>query len=232
MPYTVRIRRKFGRFRRRFAARRRVGAPLGRAPKWKRRMRVGQNLTCNVFWFKITGQINTLGGPNTGIVFQRFLPNQITLNSQFDRYGWLYEQFKVLQMNVKFFPANVGAEQVSTIAALPNYIRGNILTYTEQAPIAANPPTNIGSVMSLPSARIHQPRSLIKRWINRPRGGRYLDWTLIDHVAATGAPAFQTEAFDSQIRIYGNNWINDTTVPVYFYEQYFKVIFRSRYTVA
>lgn len=225
-----RFRRRYGGYRRRY--RRTTGAPLGHAPRWRRGQRVGQNLTRNVFWFKLTGEIRPLAPPNSGRIFQRFLPNQVTLNNQFDRYAYLYEQFKVLQMNVKFFPANVGAEQISTVAILPNYQRGNVITYVEQAPIAIAPPppgASLNAVMSLPSARIHQPRSLIKRWINRPRGGRYLDWTYIDHVVGTGAPAFQPEAWDSQIRIIGNNWIAETTQPVFFYEQYFKVIFRARY---
>lgn len=236
MPYT-RSRRNFGRFRRRRYANNyyrstRVGAPLGRAPRWRRRQRVGQNLTRNVFWFKLTGEIRPLGGALAGEIFQRFLPNQVTLSNQFDRFAYLYEQFKVLKMVVKFFPANVGAENISTVAILPNFQRGNVLTYVEQPPIAVAPPGTLQSVMSLPSARIHQPRRMVKRYIDRPRGGRTNVWTLIDHVVGTGAPAFQPEAWTSQIRIFGNNWIADTTQPVYFYEQYFKVVFRSRYTAA
>ena len=231
MPYTRRphYRRKFQGRNRRWGGRR-VGAHLGYAPRWHRKQRVNQGLTRNVFWFKTTGGIVSAPG---GLIFQRFAPNQVTLNNQFTRYAYLYEQFKVIKMIVKFFPANVGAEQLSLApAVLPPFQRGNICTYVDQPPIAVAPPANINDVLSLPSCRLAQPRRFIKRWINRPRGGRFLDWTLIDHVTPGGAPAFNPESWTSEVRLYGDNFTPSSSPhDFFFYEQLFKVVFRSRYHV-
>lgn len=229
MPYTRYARRNFGRFRRRRRYGRRVGAPLGRAPRWGRRMRVAQGLTRNVFWFKVTGGVPSGAA---GRIFQRYAPNQITFSTQFNRYGYLYESYKILKMIVKFYPANVGAEHIQGPAPiLGQFERGNILTYIDQPPIAAAAPANINEVMSLPSSRIAQPRRFIKRYINRPRGGRTNVWPLIDHVAGTGAPAFQADPWDTEIRIFGDNFAAAGTQPFFFYEQLFKCVFRSRYQV-
>lgn len=224
MPYQ---RRRFNRFRRRYPGRR-TGAPMGRAPRWRRPQRVAQGLTRNVFWFKVTGGIYAGAA---GRIFQRFSPNQVTFATQFNRYGYLYEQFKVLQMKLKFYPANVGGEEIGAPLTGPAFYRGNLITYVDQPPIAAVAPTAINEVMSLPSSRVHQPRRFIKRYINRPRGGRFADWTLIDHIAGTGAPAFQNEKWVSEIRMFGDNFASNANNPYFFFEQYFKVLFRSRYQV-
>lgn len=229
MPYT---RRHFGRFRRRYGGNRRrthrVGAPLGRMPRWGRRQRVAQGLTRNVFWFKRTGPIEVL--PN-GTMSQRFSANQASLTSSFQNYARSYEQFKVLKVVLKLYPASVGSESISTAW----FHRGNTVSYIDQPPIAAAPPLSINEVMSLPSSRLFQPRSFHKRYMNRPRGGLTNRWPLIDH-DAQGNPVTQTESWESEIRLYGDNFgagpgpQGQTIPPYFFYEQYFKVLFRARYT--
>ena len=227
MPYR---RRTFNRFRRRTYRRRygnRVGASLGRT-RWTRNRRVAQGLTRNVFWFKRTGPVEVL--PN-GTIAQRFSANQATLTNGFQNFARSYEQYKVLKMVLKLFPASVGSEGVNPAL----FHRGNSVTYVDQPPIAAAPPGSINEVMSLPSARLFQPRSFHKRFINRPRGGLTNRWPLIDHDAA-GNPVTQSESWESEIRVYGDNFApgplpGGVQMPPYFFtEQYFKVVFRSRYT--
>lgn len=215
------------RFRRRPTTRA-VGAPLGKAPTWRRPQRVAQNLTRNVFWFKETGPIEVL---QNGTITKRVTPQQVSSLSAFQNYARSYEQFKVLKVVVKYIPASVGSESVNPQL----YHRGNVVTWIDQPPLAAAAPSSINEIMSMPSSRLHQPRSSMKRWINRPRGGRYLDWTHIDHDNA-GDPAVELETWDSTVNLYGDNFGigpfpgQATTPPYYFVEIWWKVLFRVRYT--
>lgn len=225
--------------RRRFRARRRPytrrvarvpGAPLGRVPRWGHRMRVGQNLTRNVFWFKTTGPIEV--DPATGRIFQRFAPTGVVLSPAFMNFARSYEQYKVLKVIVRFFPASVGSEGINP----EHFHRGNVCTYIDQPPISATPPTAIDEVMNLPSCRIQQPRRFTSRYMNRPRGGRTNVWPLIDHVAPGGAPAVNDDTWISQVNLFGDNFAPGplpggvTMPPYYFYEVLYKVVFRGRYT--
>lgn len=230
MPY---VRRKFN-FRRRPRTNRnynntRVGAPLGHAPRWRRRQRVAQNLTRNVFWFKETGPIEVLP---SGVIFQRYAPSAVISVPAFTRYAYSYEQYKVLKMVVKWYPASVGSESVNPDV----FHRGNVVTYIDQPPIEIAAPSSINQVMSRPSARLCQPRRFMKRYIDRPRGGRYQDWGRIEHIVPGGAPAVPPDTWDTQIKIYGDNFGagplpgGGPPPPYYFVEIWWKVLFRSRYT--
>ena len=220
-----RTRRKFTRRRRPITT---VGAPLLRAPRWRRPQRVGQNLTRNVFWFKETGPIEV--SPE-GVLTKRIAPSQVSGVSAFLNYARSYEQFKVLKLVVKYIPASVGSEAVN-----PNlFHRGNVVTWIDQPPLAGSAPASINEVMALPSAKLHQPRRYMKRWINRPRGGRTNDWTYIDHTE-DGDPAVEAEKWVSTINLYGDNFGTGpfpgtgAVPPYYFIEIWWKVLFRCRYT--
>ena len=226
MPF----RRRVGyRPRRRVARRyhRRVGATLNRM-NWNRGARVGQNLTRNVFWFKATGAVEV--EPN-GDIYTRVSPNNVTLISAFNNFARSYEQYKVLKVVAKFFPASVGSEGVNPAL----FHRGNICSYIDQPPVEIVPPNGLNDVMSLPSAKLFQPRRFHKRYINRPKGGRTNVWPLIEHDAA-GNPAVQSETWETQIKLFGDNFApgplpgNVPMPPYFFFEVYFKVVFRSRYT--
>lgn len=229
MPYP---RRSFGRFRRRRYGRRPMvpGAPIGRAPRWKRRQRVAQNLTRNVFWFKETGPIEVTPG---GTIFQRYAPSQVTALESFQNYARSYEAYKVLKMVVKWYPASVGSEAVNPDL----FHRGNVVTYIDQPPITAAPPTAINDVMSLPSARLCAPRRAMRRFVNRPRGGVTNVWPLIDHIIPSGNPAPQPDPWLTQVHIFGDNFGSGPfpgtppipPPPYYFVEIWWKVVFRSRY---
>lgn len=208
----------------------RTGAPLGRAPRWGRRQRVNQNLTRNVFWFKVTGAIEVNAA--NGIVFQRFAPTGVVLSSAFMNFARSYEQYKTLKMIVKLFPASVGSEGINP----QHFHRGNVCTYVDQPPIAAAAPAAINEVMDLPSCRIQQPRRFSTRYINRPKGGKTNVWPQIDHDVATGAPLVNDDTWISQINLFGDNFApgplpgGEAMPPYYFFETLYKVVFRSRYT--
>lgn len=207
----------------------RTGATLNKT-LWTRKKRVNQNLTRNVFWFKETGplQVQTTGA-NQGEIFQRYAPSQVATVQAFVRFAYSYEQYKVLKMVVKWIPASVGSEAVNPEI----FHRGNICTWIDQPPIEVNPPNGINDVMSRPSCKLHQPRRTMIRWMNRPRGGRFLDWGRIEHTQG-GAPGIPQDSWDSQIKIYGDNFgfgnAQIDVTPYYYVEIWYKVIFRSRYT--
>lgn len=228
MPFrTARGYRPRRRFRRR---NRRVGAPLRRAPNWGRMMRVSQSLTRNVFWFKETGPIQ-LTNPGTnndnGEIYSTYQPSDVTSNADFLNFARAFEQYKVLKVIVKLYPASIGSESVN-----PNvFRRGNIVSYIDQPPLGGQP-DSINDAMGLPSAKLFQPRRFHKRFMNRPRGGNTFSWILINHTS-TGAPAPLFDSWNTEIKIYGDNFGTGpagTDQPYYFYEVLYKVIFRSRYS--
>jgi len=215
MPYARRKRATKARPRRRRIARR---------PK-----QLAQNLSKNVFWFKTTGAISV--DSSTGFLNKSWAPHQVTLVSGFLNYTRSYEAYKVLTMIVKIFPASVGSESVHPSL----FQRGNVCTWVDQPPLLPGTPESINEVLGLPSAKLTQPRSNIKRWVNRTRGAKPNQWGLIDH-DQQGDPAITTETWLTSIKLFGDNFGKgpiDTGVPAppyYFYEQYFKVLFRSRYS--
>lgn len=229
MVYT---RRRFHRRGRRPAYRRTtVGAPLGRAPRWGRMQRRNQNLTRNVFWFKTTGGILVEDAPSSLIHF-RAGSQGVATNNGFQNFARSYEQYKVLKIIVKFFPASVGSESVNP----NNFHRGNIVTWVDQPPESIANPSNIQQVMGLPSAKIHQPRSFMKRYINRPRGARENRWALIDRqLTPPHDPIIQLDSWGTQIKLFGDNFGSGPLPsglpppPYYFYEVLYKVVFRARY---
>ena len=231
MPYT---RRRFNRFKRT------AGRPTYRRPMYNRynrynrnrwplrRNRWNQNLGTSAMWFKKSGDI-TAASPQ-GVLFDLFSPNDVFPIPSFVNVCRNWEQYKVVRVIVKFYPAFVGSE-TSTIAAA-GFRRGNVITWIDQPPLGQQPASgDITILMGFPSAKLHQSRATIKRWMNRPSGGRYANWAFITHPTALGVPTIVPDDWDSQIRMFGDNFSTNATTnkPYYFYEALFKVVFRSRY---
>lgn len=232
MPFAARRPRNRPRRRRRNYGRK-PGAPLGRAPRWNLPMRVSQGLTRNVFCFKATGAVPVSGtDTQLGRIYEVTKPNDVLEIEAFTRFAWSFEQYKVLKVVMKWFPASVGSESVNPTL----FHRGNLVSWVDQPPLMADTPVGINEIMSLPTARIQQPRRFFKRFINRPRGGRYLDWSPIQHILPGGAPAPTEDKWNTQIKCYGDNFgAGDpsppmTKPPYFFFENLFKVVFRARHT--
>lgn len=228
----------FGRFRnrRKFRPRRRgrrVGAPLGRAPKWKRGQRVAQNLTRNVFWFKVVDSINS-SSTVPGTLWYEARPQNVFESDSWNNLAGLFKQFKVLTMMTKVYPANVGAETIGIAAGVPplqaRFYRGDCMSFVDQEGNASAPPVSIGAKMGNPSARLFNPRSYHKRWLNRPRG--YQLWDNLGLPAVPGGtPPIQPSAeyWNPSIQLFGQNFSEPVVgLPHFYCLRLYKVMFRSR----
>lgn len=223
MPY---VRRKFNRFKRN--ARPTYGRRPTRSRFPRRKNRWNQNLSTTSMWFKKAGDI-TAASP-AGTFFLRITPNDTYPIPSFVNVCRNWEQYKVLKVIAKFYPAFVGSE--SSTVAVTGYRRGNVCTWIDQPPLGQQPGAgDITTLMGFPSCKLHQSRATIKRWMNRPPGGRTMDWNYITHPTALGVPSVTPDVWNSEIRIFGDNFSTSVTSqkPYFFIEYLFKVVFRSRY---
>lgn len=217
---------------------------IGRYKPYKR----GQNMTKNAYWFKSCGDIQSYGAtPPAGNanIFLRTTPNDIFPIPSFINECRNWSAYKIVKVICKYIPAYVGSETTQLQAGQQNrFQRGNCVTYIVQGAQVVNVPSQpvqgyLSQLMGYPSAKLHQPRATIKRWMNRPSGGRYFDWTFINHPQPTAGvpsptPNIANDAWDSEIRIFGDGYGLGSgplgqNKPYYFVEKYFKVVFRSRW---
>lgn len=198
-----------------------------RRPRPTKRMRRMQGLTTTVQWFK---RVQTIASNTAGLLSATESSVNVASVDDFKTYGSLYSQYKVLKMICRFYPANVGGESMQVFTApgpqngLPQFQRGNTLTYCGKSPLVAT----IESLIVRPSARLFNPRRFHKRWIDRPKSG-YPEWGELNTV---GVPTVTDEWDDeSEIHLIGDNF---TPVQAPGQQNYFylvtlwKVIFRSR----
>ena len=133
---------------------------------------------------------------------------------------------------VKFYPAHVGSEsivdddQAGTWA--PRFYRGNLVTWCDPQADSTGV-TNILDVMGKPSAKIHNPRHFVKRWIDRPRSG-FPTWGKTD---PAGQIAVQ-DSWQGMIRLFGQGFTPTTQshpqfTTFYYAEVLYKILFRSRH---
>lgn len=189
----------------------------------------GQNLSTSVQWFKKCGDIKA-ASPG-GIIFDRITPNDVFPVPAFINVCRNWEQYKVLKVVAKYYPAYVGSE--SSTSAVAGYRRGNTVTYIDQPPLNVGTPNPgaITVIMGFPSAKLHQSRATVKRWMTRPRGAVTNEWSLISHPTALGPPTIDPDSWISEIRMFGDNYsTNPTTQKAYWFtEMWFRVVFRSKY---
>lgn len=232
--------------RRNFAARRKFRRPARRGygsygppmrrPRWTRRRRVAQNLTREVRWFKRVASVNTVTpqGWLRYTVNPSSAPTTLQEAIQFTKFGSIWEEYKLLKMIVKFYPAHLGSESLVTPIGPagpgqwePRFYRGNVVSWVDpQGDSQAI--TNIVLVMGKPSARLHQPRHFIKRWLDRPRSG-YPTWGTIAQDGIIQNP----DPWNGMIRLFGEGFSppqqSEPDLQVYYYaEVLYKVMFRSR----
>lgn len=227
MPFgTFRNRRRFRPRRHHRRPTARVGASIGRAPRWKRGNRVAQNLARNVFWFKtVDSVLSSSVTPGTIGYFAQ--PDTVVQCNRWDNIAPMYKQFKVLKMIVKFYPANIGAETIG-IAGGPGvqlqqrFYRGDTITWADQEGNVAAPP-NIQSKMGNPSTRYIIARRFHKRWLDRPRG-----YNLWDELNLNGSIAPSAEYWNPSINLFGTNYSEPIVgLPHYYVMKMYKVLFRS-----
>lgn len=189
-------------------------------------------VSTKVFWFKANGTVNV---DNNAFKFIEYRTTSLlpTLNPQ----GWteatsMFDQYKVLGMTYKLFPANVGTEstgvdQTGPFTSPQPVNRGNHCLWLDQRFDGnVQSPTSISNVINTASARLINPRRPYKLSIWRPTGKpkwgstRAIatnpdDWTgVINHIVegSTVLPPANPQP----------------TIPIYYYTLQWKVIFRGR----
>lgn len=227
-------------YRRRYRPRRRyAAAQLATRPRLMTRTQAIKRyhqVSTRVFWFK-TNRTFVLNSAS-----YQFDPLNVGRINAVQPKGWseaiaLYDQYKILGMTIKMYPANVGTEATGAdqLASAPNTIpiginRGNHVMYIDQrqdSPGVSNP-TSISQIINRGSARMINPRRPFTMSIWRPKGkplwgstkdilGAPDSWTgSINHFAEGGSIIPNTPAGVPQ------------TITVYYYTITWKVIFRGR----
>lgn len=206
------------------------GPPLGTRPKMTRALRVHQNLTRDVRWFK---EARSIPGSTTGTFRTSVIPTDVNQCLDFLNWGKCWEEFKVLQIVCHYFPVAVGSESLqvgAAGAAVPGptatFRRGNVITYMDQGD--TDPGSNdFLRLITKPSAKLVSARAKLKRWLTRPKGNP--EWGSFE--SDTGAVAVPDSWIDSRITIQGQDFTpaNDPGNQTWYYMTIaYKVLFRGR----
>lgn len=189
---------------------------MGRSTATKRYHGVDQR----VFWFKRNGTVATTPSPRQ--FNQYFASGLVTSPPQsFQALRNVYDQYKILGMKMKFYPANVGIEVDPTT----NLKRGNHCLWIDQRydPNLAVPAT-ISDVICTASARLINPRRPYSISIWRPKGKP--SWGSCKDINTnpdlwTGGILYFIE--DASVTV-----PNGPAQKMYFWTIQYKVVFRGR----
>ncbi|AXQ66008.1 MAG: capsid protein [Circoviridae sp.] len=226
MPYT---RRRPRANRRRRPFRRPPG--LATRPRMVPRnlaMKRYQGVDTKVFYFKR----NATGFSDAdGKYYAGFSANDINVGStpplwpQFDLLKQIYDQYKVLAIKIRFFPANVGIEPDSALFTSNALLRGQTVVWNDQRTDSGTPvPNSISDVINNSSCKMITCRRYFTRSIYRAKG--YPGWANI-----------QTQASDDPWNGSINVLTQDATpdpgggtppITLWYFTVQYKVIFRGR----
>lgn len=182
-----------------------------------------------VFWLKLNGQIDVPTNQQGGgvSIFRTRGINQIPVPQGRNEIFTLYDQYKVLAMRVRWFPANVGIEPGVTDTGIPGFTaqtaRGDQVIWSDQRVDATQQvPQLISEVINNASARMINPRRPQTRVIYRPKG-----------VPAWGScvdPTTQPDQWNGGIYHIINNATPSSVTgrPVWFYTLTYKLLVRGR----
>lgn len=225
MPYTAR--RKYARKRRP----RRNAAGLATRPRMMGKGNASKRyhgVDTRVFWFKQNGVIESLPAQQTP-QFRQFQTGLLATSPpvSFNHCRGLFDQYKILGMKLRLFPANVGKESMDLTSQLSvnNFVRGNHCLWIDQRwdPNSISP-TTIAEVISTASARLINPRRPYSVSLWRPKGKP--NWGSCKDIVQS------PDLWNGVI----NYLLTDCTVTVpngppqvfYYYTLQWKVIFRGR----
>jgi hypothetical protein len=216
MPYTRRPNR-----RKRRAPARKKFVPRGLAAKR------AQALDTKVFYFKTNGVGQT---DQAGQMFQKWNSRAVTQTPgafpQFQAVSAIYDQFKVLAIRVRFYPANVGVESHDTLIGTDlTLIRGNTINWLDQRADDLFAPSSIAEVINDASMRMVNSRRPFSRTIFRGRG--FPEWGAIQNTALN-------DSWNGSISVLT---VDASPAPItgpaptlYYWTANYKVIFRARRT--
>ncbi len=218
MPY----RRTYRPRRRAPVRRRRYGRALATVPRMMPRglafKRMNQ-VSTKVFWFKYNGQLAT--DIQTDDAYLAFLTQDLISPAvgvpQYPSVFQLYDQYKVLAMKVKLFPANIGTEPSSWVQGAWN--RGDHIMWSDQRFEAnAQIPILINQVINNASAKMIDPRRMYSRTLYRPKG--HSEWGSCQEFTSN------PDSWRGAIQFLANN--SSSGRVLYFYTVQFKVVVRGR----
>lgn len=221
MPYKSTYR---PRMRRRYAGRRRRPAGLATVPRMMPRSyafkRYNQVAT-KVFWLKLNGtqQVDPQGSALA--IFRTRGINQQPVPAGKNEIFTLYDQYKILAMRVRWFPANVGTEPGVPPVSDP-LLRGDQVIWSDQRVDSTQQvPQFIGEVINNASARMINPRRPYTRVLYRPKGvpawGSCIDFT-------TSPDSWNGAIY----HIVNNATPSPTNRPLFYYTLTYKVLVRGR----
>lgn len=201
---------------------------LGTAPVMMNRLVAfkRQNQVFNrVFWFKFNG---TIGSDLGGNVYQSFNTRAVnlagTIPPGFDALKQLYDQYKILAIRLKLFPANVGIEPDTTLFAQGGLIRGDTAIWSDQRfDFAQQGPTQISQVINVASCKMINSRRPYSRTLYRAKG--YPGW------ANTQGPG-TADSWNGSIEMIVNNatpqQAGGASPLLWYYTLQYKVMVRGR----
>lgn len=181
-------------------------------------------VSSRVFYFKTNG---TISNTTTGIYQATFRVQDLVTNTPagFLDTCRLYDEFKVLAMAVRWFPANVGIESDNILFGNLGLLRGDAIIWLDQRSPAIPPPiASISDKINFASCRMINPRRPQKRTIYRATG----------HPRWGGAsnPGQLPDTWNGTVNLFGQNTTllvpPATAVPLWYYTISYKVIFRGR----
>lgn len=223
-------------FRRRFTRRpyrRRIPGLATRPRMMSKALTVKRmnQVSTRVFWFKKNGVISPdAQGRIYSFWTARGFNNPPGTPPPDPPVGWpalrsLYDQYKVLAIKVRFFPANVGIEPDSALFGPSNALfRGDSIAWTDQRfDTGSQTPTLISQVINNASARMVASRRPFSRVIYR--GSGYPEW------AQTVGPN-TTDSWNGSVEflINGATPSTATFIPVlWYYTVQYKVMVRGRH---
>lgn len=179
-----------------------------------------QNLSTKVFYFKTAGVITT---GTTGTYFNTFNVQNIvaTPPAQLTHIFALYDEYKMLAMRIKWFPANVGIESDTAILGSNGLLRGDVVIWLDQkGDIATTAPANINAIINQGSCRMINPRNPQGRVIYRPKG--HPDWGKCEN------PAVVPDQWDGSVNIFGQETTLVALRKLWYYTITYKVLVRGR----
>ena len=177
------------------------------------------------FWFKKNGIITTdLNGNSYNVFNTRGLVNPATAPIGFDSLRVLYDQYKVLAICLRLYPANVGIEPDTVLLAQGGLLRGDTAVWSDQRfDTTAQSPTLISQVINVASCRMINSRRPYKRTLFRAKG--YTTW------GNTQGPA-TNDSWNGSIEVIINNATAQQaggTAPVlWYYTLQYKILVRGR----
>ena len=193
------------------------------------KMKRYQGVDTKVFYFKRNA---TASSDADGKYFVQFTAGAINVSStpplwpQFDLLKQVYDQYKVLAIKIRFFPANVGIEPDSALFSASNaLLRGQTVVWNDQRSDSTQQPASISDVINNASCRMLPSRRYFSRSIFRAKG--YPGWANIQTPAASdpwngSINVFTQDATPSSITP------PTTNIVLWYFTVQYKVIFRGR----